>query len=136
MGRTKDLLSDCLEEEIVDDVKPKIKPYSENAALKRAQQRYYEKNKEEKLKHNKEYLQTWISSKDIEELRAKRRESCKRYYNKKKLLKESKQEQEPRTSEDDKIAMYMDLFDEIFDTNPRNRIEIVNGRLTLPQSSE
>ena len=136
MGRTKDLLSDCLEEEIADDVKPKIKPYSENAALKRAQQRYYEKNKEEKLKHNKEYLQTWISTKDIEELRAKRRESCKRYYNKMKLLKESKQEQEPRTSEDDKIAMYMDLFDEIFDTNPRNRIEIVNGRLTFPQSSE
>ena len=136
MGRTKDLISDCLEEEIADDVKPKIKPYSENAALKRAQQRYYEKNKEEKLKHNKEYLQTWISTKDIEELRAKRRESCKRYYNKKKLLKESKQEQELITSEDEQTALYMDLFDEIFDTNPRNRIEIVNGRLTFPQSSE
>ena len=136
METTQDLSNNTLEEEIAADVKPKIKPYSENAALKRAQQRYYEKNKEEKLKHNKEYLQTWISSKDIEELRAKRRESCKRYYNKKKLLKESKQEQEPRTSEDDKIALYMDLFDEIFDTNPRNRIEIVNGRLTFPQSSE
>ena len=30
----------------------------------------------------------------------------------------------------------MDLFDEIFDTNPRNRIEFVNGRITFPQSSE
>ena len=135
MGRTKDLLSDTLEEEIAGDVKPKIKPYSENAALKRAQQRYYEKNKEEKLKHNKEYLQTWVSTKDIEELRAKRRESCKRYYNKMKLLKESKQEQEPRTSEDDKTALFLDLFDEIFDIKFK-RIEIVNGRLTFPQSSE
>ena len=94
------------------------------------------KNKEEKLKHNKEYRQTWLASKDLEELRLKQRESCKRYYNKKKLLKEVQQEQEPRTSEDDKIAMYMDLFDEIFDTNPRNRIEFVNGRITFPQSSE
>ena len=136
MGRIKDLLSDNLEDEIACDVKPKIKPYNENAALKRAQKRYYEKNKEEKLKHNKEYRQTWLASKDLEELRLKQRESCKRYYNKKKLLKEVQQEQEPRTSEDDKIAMYMDLFDEIFDTNPRNRIEFVNGRITFPQSSE
>ena len=94
------------------------------------------KNKEEKLKHNKEHRQTWLASKDLEELRLKQRESCKRYYNKKKLLNEVQQEQEPRTSEDDKIAMYMDLFDEIFDTNPRNRIELVNGRISFPQSSE
>ena len=34
---------------------PKVKPYSENEALKQAQQRYYQKNREEKLKQNKEY---------------------------------------------------------------------------------
>ena len=45
MGRIKDLLSDSLEDEIACDVKPKIKPYNENAALKRAQKRYYEKIK-------------------------------------------------------------------------------------------
>ena len=39
MGRIKDLLSDNLEDEIACDVKPKIKPYNENAALKRAQKK-------------------------------------------------------------------------------------------------
>ena len=45
METTNDLPNNTLEEEIAADVKPRIKPYSENAALKRAQQRYYEKIK-------------------------------------------------------------------------------------------
>ena len=45
MGRTKALVIDRLEEEIAGAVKPKIQPYNETAALKRAQQRYYEKIK-------------------------------------------------------------------------------------------
>ena len=68
--------------------KPRVKPYSENEALKQAQQRYYQKNKEEKLKHNKEYYKTWLASQDIDELKAKQRESRIKYYNKKKQLKQ------------------------------------------------
>ena len=64
--------------------KPRVKPYNENEALKQAQQRYYQKNKEEKLKHNKEYYKTWLASQDIAELKARQRESRIKYYNKKK----------------------------------------------------
>ena len=68
--------------------KPRVKSYSENEALKQAQQRYYQKNKEEKLKHNKEYYKTWLASQDIDELKAKQRESRIKYYNKKKQSKQ------------------------------------------------
>ena len=135
METTNDLPNNTLEEEIAADVKPRIKPYSENAALKRAQQRYYEKNKEEKLKHNKEYRKTWLASKDIEELREKHRESCRRYYHKHKKLKEIRQEAETITVEDEKIAQYMDLFDEIFGVTTKH-IDFVNGRIVFNQSSE
>ena len=135
METTNDLPNNTLEEEIAADVKPRIKPYSENAALKRAQQRYYEKNKEEKLKHNKEYRKTWLASKDIEELREKHRESCRRYYHKNKQLKEIRQEPETITVEDEKTAQYMDLFDEIFGVTTK-RINFVNGRIVFNQSSE
>ena len=93
------------------------------------------KNKEEKLKHNKEYRKTWLASKDIEELRAKQRESCKRYYNKKKQLKEEKQEHNTITIEDENTARYMALFDEIFEIKTR-RIDFVNGRVIFIHSSE
>ena len=135
METTNDLTNNTLEEEIAGDVKPKRKPYNENAALKRAQQRYYEKNKEEKLKHNKEYRKTWLASKDIEELREKHRESCRRYYHKNKQLKEIRQEPETITVEDEKTAQYMDLFDEIFGVTTK-RINFVNGRIVFNQSSE
>ena len=135
METTNELTNNTLEEEIAADVKPRIKPYSENAALKRAQQRYYEKNKEEKLKHNKEYRKTWLASKDIEELREKHRESCRRYYHKNKQLKEIRQEPETITVEDEKTAQYMDLFDELFGATTK-RINFVNGRIVFNQSSE
>ena len=68
--------------------KPRVKPYNENEALKQAQQRYYQKNKEAKLKHNQEYYKAWLASQDIDELKAKQRESRIKYYNKKKQLKQ------------------------------------------------
>ena len=64
--------------------KPRVKPCSENEALKQAQQRYYQKTKEEKLRHNKDYYKTWLASQDIDELKARQRESRIKYYNKKK----------------------------------------------------
>ena len=93
------------------------------------------KNKEEKLKNNKEYRKTWLASKDIEELRAKQRESCRRYYHKKKQLKEVQQEPETIPIEDEDIKKYMDLFDETFGITTK-RIEFVNGRIIFTQSSE
>ena len=135
METTQDLTHNTLEEEIAGDVKPRIKPYSENAALKRAQQKYYEKNKEEKLKNNKEYRKTWLASKDIDELRAKLRESCRRYYHKNQQLKAVRQKPETIPIEDEDIKKYMDLFDEIFGITTK-RIEFVNGRIIFTQSSE
>jgi hypothetical protein len=68
-------------------------------------------------------------------LRAKQRESCRRYYYKKKQVKELQQEPETITVEDEKAAQYMDLFDEIFGIRTK-RIDFVNGRIVFNQSSE
>ena len=76
MGRRKiylfgDVLADIIEGE---PTKPNIKPYKENEALRNAQKRYYEKNKQRKNELHKEYYQN-----NREKLNAYMRE-----YNKKK----------------------------------------------------
>ena len=96
--------------------KLRVKPYSENEALKQAQQRYYQKNKEEKLRHNQEDHKTWLASQDVDELQATQRESRSKYYNKKKELKQQKRQEEltSNTDDDNKVAIHMGLFNKIF----------------------
>ena len=70
-------------------------------------------NKEEMLRNNKEYYPTWLASQDINAFKARQKEAHAKYYKKQKELKLLKQ-QEAQTSEEDKVAIYMELFDEIF----------------------
>ena len=82
--------------------------YNENTPLQLAQKRYYEKNKEDILIKRKEYRKKQIESENIDEIKARQRESRIKYYNKKK--------QELLTNDEHKIAIYMYMFDKIFKT--------------------
>ena len=55
-----------------------------------------------------------MASQDKDELKAKQRESRIKYYNKQKLLKQQQQQEIKLTDEDNKVAIYMDMFDKIF----------------------
>ena len=93
--------------------------YNENTALQLAQKRYYEKNKEDILIKRKEYRKKQKESENIDEIKARQRESRIKYYNKQKLLKQQEHQPEPEppvTQDEDKIAVYMDMFNKIFKT--------------------
>ena len=100
---------------ISEDGRLYVRAYSENEPLKQAQKRYFEKNKEEMLRKNKEYYPTWLASQDINDFKARQKEAHAKYYKKQKELKRLKQ-QESETTDEDKIAKYTELFDEIFKT--------------------
>ena len=100
---------------ISEDGKQYVRVYSENEPLKQAQKRYYEKNKEDRLQKNREYYPTWLASKDMNEFKAKQKETQKKYHDKKRELKRL-QKQESETTDEDKVAIYMELFNEIFNT--------------------
>ena len=98
---------------ISEDGRLYVRAYSENEPLKQALKRYFEKNKEEMLRKNKEYYPTWLASKDINDFKARQKEAHAKYYKKQKESKRLKQ-QESETTDEDKIAKYTELFDEIF----------------------
>ena len=100
---------------ISEDGRLYVRAYNENEPLKQAQKRYYEKNKEDRLQKNREYYPTWLASKDMNEFKAKQKETQKKYHDKKRELRRL-QKQESETTDEDKIAIYMDVFDEIFKT--------------------
>ena len=66
------------------------------------------------LPQNKEYYKTWLAH-DIDELKAKQKESRTKYYNKNKELKRRNQQESPTTDEDT-LSMYMELFKQILNT--------------------
>ena len=70
--------------------------YSENEPLQLAKKRYYEKNKADILIKRKEYSKKQLESENIDEIKAKQRESRIKYYNKKKLLKQQEQQDEAK----------------------------------------
>ena len=100
---------------ISEDGRLYVRAYVENEPLKQAQKRYYEKNKEERLRQNREYYPTCLASKDMNEFKAKQKETQRKNHNKKRELNRLKQ-QESETTDEDKVAMYMELFNEIFKT--------------------
>ena len=67
--------------------KPKIRPYRDSEALRRAQKKSYENNKEEKLRQRKIYYKTWLESQNIDEMKAKRRQAAKLRYERSHALK-------------------------------------------------
>ena len=81
-------------DKIVDKKPKKVKPYSENEALKRGQKKYFEKNREAILKMRREIYKRWRERQDIEVLRAKQRERSAKYYQNKRMLKELEKQQE------------------------------------------
>ena len=78
------------------EAKPKTRAYRDNEALRRAQKKYYENNKEEKLKQRAICYKTWLESQNIDEMKAKRRQAAKLRYERNKALnilaKEDKQQ--------------------------------------------
>ena len=68
------------------EAKPKTRPYRDNEALRRAQKKYYENNKEEKLTQRAIYYKSWLESQNIDELKAKRRQAAKIRYERNKAL--------------------------------------------------
>ena len=100
---------------ISEDGRLYVRAYNENEPLKQAQKRYYEKNKEDRLQKNKEYYPTWLASKDVDDFKARQKEAHAKYYKKQKELKRL-QKQESETTDEDKVAIYMELFNEIFKT--------------------
>ena len=70
--------------------------YSENEPLQLAKKRYYEKNKADILIKRKEYSKKQLESENIDEIKAKQRESRIKYYNKKKLLKQQEKQDEAK----------------------------------------
>ena len=70
--------------------------YSENEPLQLAKKRYYEKNKADILIKRKEYSKKQLESENIDEIKARQRESRIKYYNKKKLLKQQEQHDEAK----------------------------------------
>ena len=71
--------------------------YSENEPLQLAKKRYYEKNKADILIKRKEYSKKQLESENIDEIKARQRESRIKYYNKKKLLKQQEQHDEAKS---------------------------------------
>ena len=59
---------------------PKIKPYRDNEALRRAQKKYYENNKAEKLRQSKIYSNNWLESPTLEDMKARRKQAAKLRY--------------------------------------------------------
>ena len=70
--------------------------YSENEPLQLAKKRYYEKNKADILIKRKEYSKKQLESENIDEIKARQRESRIKYYNKKKLLKQQEKQDEAK----------------------------------------
>ena len=68
------------------EAKPKNRPYRDNEALRRAQKKYYENNKEKKLRQRAIYYKTWLESQNIDEMKAKRRQAAKIRYQRNKAL--------------------------------------------------
>ena len=68
------------------EAKPKTRPYRDNEALRRAQKKYYENNKEEKLRQRAIYYKTWLESQNIDVMKAKRRQAAKIRYERSKAL--------------------------------------------------
>ena len=100
---------------ITEDGEIKPRTYGENEPLKQAQSRYYQKNSETILKRNSEYIKQWKASMDINELKAKQKQYCAKYNSKKREEKRLKK-LELDMPDEDKIAKYTELFDEIFKT--------------------
>jgi len=73
-------------------------PFSENLALQLAQQRYFEKNKERLLSIKRENIRKWREEKGIDYVREKNREQCRKYYQKKKLMREMLKNQQDNTN--------------------------------------
>ena len=96
---------------ISEDGRLYFRTYNEYEPLKQAQKRYYEKNKEERLSKNKEYYPTWLASQDINDFKARQKEAHAKYYKKQKELK--RLQQESQTTDEDKIAKYTELFNEV-----------------------
>ena len=96
MDRSQQSPTDTItQEEANIDLKPRVKSYKDNDALRRAQKKYYENNKEKKLKQNQIYYNKWLESPNIDELKAKRKQAAKLRYEQnkalKRLLKQDKQ---------------------------------------------
>ena len=91
MAETSINITDNSEIKAKDKKPKKVKPYSENEALQRGQKKYFEKNRELILQKRREIYKRWLESQDIEVVRAKQREKSRKYYQNKKLLKESQQ---------------------------------------------
>ena len=68
------------------EAKPKNRPYRDNEALRRAQKKYYEKNKEKKLIQRAIYYKACLESQNIDEIKAKRRQAAKIRYERNKAL--------------------------------------------------
>ena len=97
MDRNQQSTTDTItQEEANIDLKPRVKSYKDNDALRRAQKKYYENNKEKKLKQNQIYYNKWLESPNIDELKAKRKQAAKLRYEQnkalKRLLKQDKQQ--------------------------------------------
>ena len=73
---------------------------------------YYEKNKEQKLKEHREYYKIWLAAQDMDEFKAKQRETQRTYHTKKKELKRLKL-QELAATDEDNVAIYVEVFDEL-----------------------
>ena len=106
MGRTKQYST------ISEDGRLYVREYSNNIPLQQAQKRYYEKNKDERLEENREYYKRWLEAQNMDEFKARQRASQKKYHDKKRELKKQQKE-----SDEDKIAAYMNVFNEIFTPN-------------------
>ena len=88
MGRHKQSSTDTItQEEANINLKPRIRSYRDNDALRRAQKKQYENNKEKQLKQNQIYYNKWLESPNIDELKTKRKKAAKLRYEQNKALK-------------------------------------------------
>ena len=97
-----------------EKTKPSAKKYSENEALKRAQKKYYEQNKEVRLEYARKFNANWRRTEDYEIVKQKQRERAKRHYEKKRLMKKQQElnksimeSNDKQVEELDKILMDM-----------------------------
>lgn len=72
----------------IEKDKKKRKSYAENTALQLAQQRYYEKNKDNIKAMKREITRKWRANQDPEVLKEKERERAKKQYAKRRMLKQ------------------------------------------------
>ena len=77
---------------ILETQKPK-KSYSENEALRRAQQKYREKNKEKRREYARQYYKSSREIECDEVIKARQREQSKRHYQKVKMQRELHKQQ-------------------------------------------